>query len=74
MDFDIPTIMQRYNNTTIALDEFTRINNFRIIANLPGHKPTECLDCGICANQCPQNIDIPGIMRKISEAIVENNL
>lgn len=74
LDFDIPTILQRYNNTTIALDEFTKLNNIRIIANLPAeHKPTECLNCGICANQCPQKIDVPGIMRKISDIIIENN-
>lgn len=74
LEFDIPTIMQRYNNYSIATDEGSKLGNIKRIAALPGTKITECLSCGVCADRCPQNIDIPGIMSKVAEIITANNL
>lgn len=73
MKFDIPTILKRYNNFSIALEERSKINNIKQIAELPGNKITECLNCGICADHCPQGIDIPGILQKISGLIEKYN-
>jgi predicted aldo/keto reductase-like oxidoreductase len=32
-------------------------------------QPSACLGCGECAKVCPQQIDIPGTMKKFSELL-----
>ena len=30
-------------------------------------KPSACLGCSACTNACPQNIDVPDIMKKVNK-------
>lgn len=63
MMLDIPTILEIYNNAarTGALDDLLPLSD------LPGDRqPTGCVGCGVCMDACPQGIDIPGIMLKLS--------
>ncbi len=67
----------------LAISELLRLSNEYIlsgnkgmlkgdIADYPEDKrPSACIGCGACAKVCPQKIDIPGIMTKISEAVAE---
>lgn len=32
------------------------------------HKPSECIQCGQCAKECPQHLDIPALMQELSDA------
>ncbi len=32
-------------------------------------KPSACIGCGKCARVCPQNIDIPGVMKDLTARI-----
>lgn len=32
--------------------------------------PTECIECGACADACPQNIDIPEELKRVAEEIL----
>jgi len=31
----------------------------------PGTKPSECTECGVCAEHCPQKIDIPAELKRV---------
>jgi predicted aldo/keto reductase-like oxidoreductase len=31
--------------------------------------PSACIGCGSCAKVCPQQIDIPGVMKKFTEIL-----
>lgn len=32
------------------------------------HKPSECLECGKCAAECPQHLEIPALMKELADA------
>ena len=32
------------------------------------HKPAECLECGKCAKECPQHLNIPALMKELADA------
>jgi len=31
----------------------------------PGTKPSACTECGVCAEHCPQKIDIPAELKRV---------
>ena len=33
--------------------------------------PDHCIGCGACAALCPQNIDIPNVMQKLTKALAK---
>jgi predicted aldo/keto reductase-like oxidoreductase len=35
----------------------------------PENRADKCLDCGECVEKCPQNIDIPGWLKKADEKL-----
>ena len=34
-------------------------------------RPSACIGCGKCARICPQNIDVPGAMKGLAEAVAK---
>ena len=68
VELDIPSIMSSYNNYKLAPSPWT----LGFINGLPeGKKPMDCLSCGLCAERCPQNIQIPEIMKELSDAFTK---
>lgn len=68
VEIDIPSIMQRYNNYKLAPSAW----GLAFINGLPeGQKPMDCLACGLCAERCPQNIQIPEIMKELADAFIK---
>jgi predicted aldo/keto reductase-like oxidoreductase len=61
---DIPLNFKAYNeyNKTRDLDDFHRIYN----AIPEGRQCTSCIECGVCKSHCPQQIDIPKSLKKVS--------
>lgn len=63
MMLDIPTILEHYN----AFCASGRKGDLLPLLELPGDRqPKGCVGCGVCMDACPQGIDIPGIMLKLS--------
>lgn len=65
-ELDIPEILKIYNAYAISKSFFA----LGALNQLPeGKRPTDCLGCGVCANACPQNIQIPDLMAELAEAM-----
>ncbi len=61
---DIPLNFKAYNeyNKTRELNDFSDIYNY-----IPEErKATCCIECGACKSHCPQQIDIPKSLKKVS--------
>ncbi len=63
---DIPTAIQFYN------EWFLYEGNPKLKADYPnwlikGRQPGDCTNCGTCAEQCPQHLPIPAIMKKTAK-------
>jgi L-lactate utilization protein LutB len=43
--------------------------NFTLGAMTEEELPSACLACGDCTELCPQDIDIPDVMKRFAEAI-----
>jgi predicted aldo/keto reductase-like oxidoreductase len=48
--------------------------NFTLGGMKEGELPAACIGCGACTKQCPQEIDIPGIMQKFTELLAKRNV
>ena len=65
MELNIPKLISIYNE----------INNggaflaFNLDTNKDDENPDRCIGCGACSTICPQSIDIPEIMKKLSAKI-----
>jgi predicted aldo/keto reductase-like oxidoreductase len=67
---DIPKLISMYNEAKLN-DTFTWMQlGFTLDAMAETELPQACIGCGGCAKFCPQNIDIPVIMKKFSELLV----
>ena len=59
-----------YNETRFAasMNTATSVNTSMWVQGLPEDKlPSACIGCGKCARICPQNIDIPKVMKQADE-------
>jgi predicted aldo/keto reductase-like oxidoreductase len=66
---DIPKLISMYNEAKGA-DRFTWMQlGFTLDAMKENELPAACSSCGACARLCPQEIAIPGIMKKFTELI-----
>lgn len=61
---DIPRIFALYNQFCDRKDKDSFVNDLNRLG--ADHGPDCCVSCGLCTQQCPQHIDIPGWMTKIS--------
>jgi predicted aldo/keto reductase-like oxidoreductase len=64
---DIPRILSLYNEHSYSGGGF--IAPMALAAFEKDKLPSACVGCGSCAKVCPQQIDIPGIMKKFTEMI-----
>ena len=64
---DIPRILSLYNEHSYSGGGF--IAPMALAAFDKDKLPSACVGCGSCAKVCPQQIDIPGIMKKFTEMI-----
>lgn len=57
---DIPKVFQCYNEYALHHSKRAFLDG---LAELPeGHRPENCIACGLCASRCPQHITIPAHM------------
>jgi predicted aldo/keto reductase-like oxidoreductase len=61
---DIPLNFKAYNeyNKTRDLDDFNSLYN--AIPDI--RRSVNCIECGFCKSHCPQQIDIPKSLKKVS--------
>lgn len=65
---DIPRLIALYNqNVFTGAQDF--IAPMAISAMPDDKKPSACIGCGACAEVCPQQIDIPGMMADFSKRL-----
>lgn len=63
---DIPLLISLYNEHEYVLD-FLKPSIKEKIKSLPQDKaPSNCLGCGACCEHCPQHIDIPLVMQRLT--------
>lgn len=67
MQLDIPRLLALYNEHAYSEGGF--IAPMALAAIDADKQPSACLGCGECAKVCPQQIDIPGTMKKFSELL-----
>ena len=66
MGLDIPGFIRTYNELRVA----PAANAVMRIEFMPeDKKPSACIGCGKCAKICPQNINIPEVMKDLTERI-----
>lgn len=66
----IPDLVASCNEFCVEPGPVARLMTF----NIPeGLRPSACVACGLCAEKCPQHIDIPGVMKKFAEGIAKTN-
>ena len=61
----IPEFLQLYNNYLIHKN-LDSCQHLYYMMGLTGALPEECVNCGACVKVCPQNIDIPDYMEKVT--------
>ena len=70
---DIPKLISIYNELKNG-DAFTgTVLNFTLGAMTEAELPSSCSGCGNCKQVCPQSIDVPDLMQKLSAAIGKNS-
>ncbi len=66
MELNIPMLLEIYNDLSYA----PGVNSASKIEFMPDDKrPTACIMCGACTKICPQKIDIPGTLLKLSNML-----
>ncbi|WP_323735728.1 aldo/keto reductase [Methanosphaera sp. ISO3-F5] len=74
-DINIPSIFKLYNDKFLfPQDKVAGVNNNSLlyVGNILGvtgspHDASLCVDCGLCVSKCPQQLDIPGLIRLVDK-------
>lgn len=67
MGLNIPVLINNYNQYRFAPENAMQISVF--LESLPEDKlPSACLQCGACTHACPQNIEVPQVMKALADA------
>ena len=69
---DIPKLISIYNEVNNGNASIWGVLGFTLKAMAKTELPASCVDCGNCKKVCPQNINVPDIMKKLAEAIEKN--
>jgi predicted aldo/keto reductase-like oxidoreductase len=71
---NIPGLISIYNEIKNG-DSFSLnvLNSFTLSVMTEAELPSNCSGCGNCKQICPQGLDIPEIMQKLTEAIDKNS-
>ena len=68
LELDIPALLAMYNEMRYGYQP----DILKRIEELPAEKrPAACVGCGTCAESCPQNIDIPGVLKDFAEKLAK---
>ena len=65
MEIRIPNLFSAHNSKVL----FGKVDpwaSFEKITNESG-KPSDCIECGMCEEVCPQHLEIRGLLKKVSE-------
>ena len=69
-EINIPKLFDLYNNEKIQdLGNWTAVGNAYVnYSKLPGvGLASDCIECGMCVEECPQHIDIPEVMKDVAK-------
>ena len=61
----IPRIFSIYNHYRLVDFRIPFDNGYSTVAE--SEKAAQCIQCGVCAEKCPQHIDIPAYMKEIDD-------
>jgi len=62
---DIPNILNVYNDYKAGGEWRLK----RLLALPEEHRPAACTKCGVCVEQCPQNLDMPKYMDEMAKVM-----
>ena len=68
---DIPKLIAMYNEAKDADNFSWMVLGFTLGAMKEPELPQSCTGCGGCVKLCPQDIDIPDIMKKFAELLAK---
>ncbi|MDL2271576.1 aldo/keto reductase [Desulfovibrio sp. OttesenSCG-928-I05] len=63
---DIPRSFAAYNTYRATRNDMTFQLHLAVLGE--ARQPKHCTSCGLCLPQCPQQLDIPGLMQEITKA------
>ena len=69
-NINIPRLFDWYNNEKIQdIDGFTAVGNAYRNYSVDENNSiaSDCISCGLCVKECPQNIDIPEVMKDVKK-------
>ena len=67
-ELDIPALLSMYNEMRYGYQP----GILKRVEELPEDKrPAACIGCGTCTESCPQNIDIPGVLKDFAEKLAK---
>lgn len=64
-DINIPASFALYNQYKVTKNKMLFGIYYDSLAD--GEKPENCIKCGLCSKNCPQNLDIPTLLTKVAE-------
>lgn len=62
---EIPLVFTRFNEYALHHNKEAFKNQLEALPE--GHRPQDCIACGLCASRCPQHIAIPQKMAELAE-------
>jgi len=65
---NIPQMFSAYNRDSV-FDDFEGAKDQVMKWHKPEERPSACTECGICVDKCPQNIDIPQMLKKVGDLL-----
>jgi predicted aldo/keto reductase-like oxidoreductase len=67
---NIPEIFRLYNSYNLMKDHW--VDKGMYMSNIlpSGTGADKCIDCGICARNCPQGIKIPDKLKEVHKAFI----
>ncbi len=68
MNVEIPRIFALYNNGSIYNNMARSAKSYESLVK-DGNGAENCIECGACVSQCPQNLDIPKLLIEAAEAM-----